>query len=153
MDHLVAERAVGRGRVVDADHREEHLIGDADREEQVGVDAGVGEFTEGGRPCPGLVVHPEGKCRAHRVLDAGALEHRLGSRLVVGDERHGAGLALGCRAQDEVDTAAGHRLTETGKLAGLVLQVHGEHAHPALLSPRCGAVLPLTLSVTRDKDR
>ena len=33
---------------------------------------------------------------------------------------------------------AGHRLAQAGKLAGLILQVHREHAHLMLLAPRRG---------------
>ena len=48
-DYLHAERAAGPARIVDADHGEEQVIRDTDRQEQVGVDAGVGELAERGR--------------------------------------------------------------------------------------------------------
>jgi len=102
------------------------------------VDAGVGELAEGGRAHARLVLHPDGQRRAHRVPDVGLLERGLRAGLVVGDERHGAFLPAGGRAQDQVDAAVGHRLAQPGQLAGLVLQVHGEHAHLALLAPRRG---------------
>ncbi len=51
---------------------------------------------------------------------------------------------------------AGHRLAQPGKLAGLVLQVHGEHAQLVLLCPRHGvlcfmrpALCPGTCSASR----
>jgi len=58
-----------------------------------------------------------------------ALQHRLGGGLIVGDERHDTALPAGGRAQQQVDAAAGHRLTQAGQLAGLVCQLHGEGAH------------------------
>src|SRR2546430_2923740 len=48
VDYLHAERAAGLVRIIDTDHGEEQVIGDADRQEQVGVDAGVGELAERG---------------------------------------------------------------------------------------------------------
>jgi hypothetical protein len=46
-DHLGAQRAAGRILVVGTDHGEEQLVGDADRQEKVHIDAGVGELAEG----------------------------------------------------------------------------------------------------------
>ena len=80
-----------------------------------------------GHPAGTARSQPYGQRRAHRVLDVCILEHRLGAGLVVGDEHHSALFAPGHRRQDQVNAAAGHRLAQPGKLAGLVLQVHGEH--------------------------
>jgi MFS family permease len=121
MDHLDAQRAAGLVRIVDADHGEEQVIGDADRQQQVDVGTGVGELAERGRADPGLVLHPDGERRALGVLDEGTPEHRLGAGLVVGDEGHGAVCLAGDCAKDQVDAMAGHRLAQPGKLSGLVL--------------------------------
>ena len=56
LDDLAAQRALGRGHVVSADHRVEHLIGDANRQEQVHIHAGVGELAEGRRAGAGPVA-------------------------------------------------------------------------------------------------
>jgi len=135
-DNLHAERAAGFVRIIDADHGEEQVIGDADGHQQVRVDAGVGELAERGRASAGLIFHPDGQSRTPRVLDVGAGQRCLGAGLVIDDERDRAVFPAGGRGQDQVDATAGHSLTQPGKLAGLVLQVHGEHAHLALLGPR-----------------
>jgi hypothetical protein len=44
---LATQRAAGRSHVVNTDHGEEQFVGDANRQEQVHVDAGVGELAEG----------------------------------------------------------------------------------------------------------
>ena len=100
-----------------------------------------------------LVLHPDGQRGAHRVLNARVLEHCLGAGLVVGDEHDSAAFPAHRRAQYEVDTGAGHRLAQPGKLAGLVLQVHGEHAHLVPLSPRQWRGSPLTPNVPRRSRR
>src|SRR5690349_5960564 len=82
-DNLFAQRAHGLVGIVHADHREEQAVGDADRQQQVGGDAGVGELAERGRARPRLVVHPDRQRGARRKLEAGVLEHRLGARLVI----------------------------------------------------------------------
>ena len=69
-NHLHAERAAGLVRIVDADHGEEQVIGDADRHQQVSVDAGVGELAERGGASTRLVFHPDGQRRTPRVPDA-----------------------------------------------------------------------------------
>src|SRR5207245_9554249 len=71
-DYLHAEYAAGLVRIVDADHGEEQVIGDADRHQQVGVDAGAGELAERGSASAGLIFHPDGQRRTPLVPDTGA---------------------------------------------------------------------------------
>jgi hypothetical protein len=47
VDDLATQRAAGRSHVVNTDHGEKQSVGDANRQEQVHVDAGVGELAEG----------------------------------------------------------------------------------------------------------
>src|SRR5690348_2167185 len=68
-DNLHAERAASFVRIIDADHGEEQVIGDADWHQQVRVDAGVGELAERGRASAGLIFHPDGQSRTPRVPD------------------------------------------------------------------------------------
>ena len=51
-DHLGAERLACLFLAIHADHGEEQRIRDADRQEQVGVDARVGQLAERGRAGP-----------------------------------------------------------------------------------------------------
>jgi hypothetical protein len=84
---------------------------------------------KGRRAGAGLILHPDGDRRPHQVPDACGRQHRLGGGLVVGDERHDAAVPMRCRAQQQVDAAAGHRLTQAGQLTRLVVQLHRERAH------------------------
>src|SRR5436190_11156987 len=133
-DDLAAQGALGCGRVVSADHGVELIVGDANRQEQVHVDAGVGELVEGRRAGAGQVRHLDGDRWPYQVLDVRALQRRLGGGLVVGDEGDDTAVAVRSGAQQKVDAATGHRLAQAGKLARLVVQLHGERAHLEPLS-------------------
>src|SRR5262249_60598501 len=52
-DDLAAQRGLGRGRVVSADHGEELLVGDANRQQKLHVDPGIGELAKVAAPAPG----------------------------------------------------------------------------------------------------
>src|SRR6266516_2133560 len=133
-DDLAAQGALGCGRVVSADHGVELIVGDANRQERVYVDAGGGELVEGRRAGAGQVRHLDGDRGPYQVLDVRALQRRLGGGLVVGYEGGELAVAVRGGAQQKVDAATGHRLAQAGKLARLVVQLHGERAHLGPLS-------------------
>src|SRR5215471_12364518 len=143
--YLGAKCVAGLFHVIDAYHGEEHIVGDADRQQQVSVDARIGERAECRRAGAWLVFHPDGQRRAHRVPEPSVLECCLSGGLIVCDKRNGAFVPVGRRGQDQVDAVRGHSLAYPGKLPGLIFQVDGEHAHLLPLS-RSPAPFPASLS-------
>src|SRR5436190_242847 len=90
-----------------------------------------------------LVVSPADDLAAQGALGCGRVvsaDH--GVELVVGDEGDDTAVAVRGGAQQKVDAATGHRLAQAGKLARLVVHLHGERAHLGPPPARRPAPLP-----------
>ena len=93
-DYLRGERAAGLARVVDADHGEEQVVGDADRQQQVDVDADAGHRRRGCGRCAapvmaGDVLSPRcpvaPRSRTARMLCDGAAQDLITGAVVARD--------------------------------------------------------------------
>jgi hypothetical protein len=96
---------------------------------------GIRSCSIGRSGATGMVVRMSLASPAWRALAGkNPVQHRLGGSLVVSDERDGAAVPVRCRAQQQVDAAAGHGLAQAGQLTWVVVQLHGEGAHLMPLS-------------------
>jgi hypothetical protein len=131
-DYLIAERTGSSLEILGTDHGQKLLRRHSNRNEQINVDASIGELPESLRTGPCNVFHADSEGGPLVVLDVGALKRVPGTPLVVRDERNRARAAVCRTTHDDVHATSSHGLTETGQLTGPVLELDSERTHVVL---------------------
>src|SRR5438874_5610176 len=130
----LAQGLLSGGGVVDAESDADLASLHPGGQQELDVDASIGEPPGGGAERPRLVIE-SGRYQVDlAVAERPSIEHRLGARLVIGDDAKGAAAtAGGTHHVGDIDAPFGDRFGEGGEAPGTVLELHDERAHRHLL--------------------